>query len=375
MSVLHLFADMFTPQRRLIAEHAGLRAHAFRYPSGVAALEVQNAVGHLTWLPFQGQQVWDAVFHGRRLTMGSPFEQPLPTRDYLATYGAFLIHCGGTAMGNPGPDDDHPLHGELPNLPYDTAHLVLGDEDGRAFVDLTGSARDRLAFGHDFTARPRVRLREGSAEMTAEIAVENSGPLPLPFFYLAHINFQPVDGAVLLDALPDDRRDLILREPGLTEATPDPARAFHALLRTDPARHREIGPGPILPEMVATMALPAGPDGWTHVLQRHADGQGDAVSYRPADLPHAVRWMTRGGDMDALGLVLPATAPPDGRAAATRNGHTLTLPPGTVFRSEMRIAALLPPQTAAMAAHIALIRDEPARNEQANTKQDCDPDP
>ena len=28
-----------------------------------------------------------------------------PTQDYLATYGAFFIHCGATAMGNPGPHD------------------------------------------------------------------------------------------------------------------------------------------------------------------------------------------------------------------------------------------------------------------------------
>jgi len=364
MSVLHLFADMFTPQKRLIAEHAGLHAHAFRYPSGVAAIELHNTLGHVTWLPYQGQQVWDAVFHGRRLTMGSPFEEPLPTREYLATYGAFFIHCGGTAMGNPGPDDDHPLHGELPNLPYDSAQLVFGSEGGRAFVDLTGRARDRLAFGHDFTARPRVRLYEDSAVITAEVAVENSGPLPLPFAYLAHINFRPVDGAYLLDTLPDDRRDLVLRAATLTEATPDPVRARHDMLRTDPARHRRIEPGPILPEMVATMALPAGADGWTHVLQRHADGQGDAVSYRPAELPHAVRWMTRGGDMEALGLVLPATAMPDGRAAARRNGQIITLPPGAVFRSQMRIAALLPPETAAMSARIAQIRNKP----------ECDPD-
>jgi hypothetical protein len=363
MSILHLFPGMFTPQKKLVAEHGGMRAHAFCYPTGVAAIELQNAVGHVIWLPFQGQQIWDAVFHGRRLTMGSPFDQPLPTREYLATYGAFFIHCGGTAMGNPGPDDDHPPHGELPNLPFDTAQLVLGYDDGRAWVDLTGSGRDRLAFSHDFTARPRLRLHADSAEITAEIVVENSGPLPMPFAYLAHINFRPVDGADLHDALADDRRDLALREPGFTDMTPDSARALHALLRADPARHRRIEPGPILPELVATMALPAGTDGWTHALQLHADGLGDAVSYRPADLPYAVRWMSRGGDMEALGLVLPATALPDGRAAARRKGQMLTLPPGAIFRSELRISALRPPETEAMAARIALIRNG----------TDCDP--
>lgn len=358
MTILHLLPELFSQQKRLIAEHGGLKAYAFRYPSGVAAVELYNDLGHLIWLPFQGQQIWDATFHGRRLTMGSPFEQPLPVRDFLATYGAFFIHCGGTSLGNPAPDDDHPLHGELPNLPYDTAKLVMGQDAGVRFVDLTGSARDRRAYSHDFTVRPRLRLHESSAEIVANIAVENSGPLPLLFAYLAHINFRPINGAQLLDTLADDRHGLELRQPDLSETTPDDVRTYHTKLRTDPARHRSLEPGPVLPEMVATMTLPAGQDGWTHALHYHSDGQGDAVSFRPDELPYAVRWITRGGDLDALGLILPSTAPPDGRASARRNGQMISLPPGGLFRSKMRISALLAQEAEAMANRIAVIRNE-----------------
>lgn len=45
--------------------------------------------------------------------------------------GAFALHCGALAMGCPGPEDDHQLHGELPNAPYQQAWLQTGsDEDG-----------------------------------------------------------------------------------------------------------------------------------------------------------------------------------------------------------------------------------------------------
>ena len=42
--------------------------------------------------------------------------------------GAFMLHCGALAMGCPGEGDDHQLHGELPNAPYQRAWLH-GDED------------------------------------------------------------------------------------------------------------------------------------------------------------------------------------------------------------------------------------------------------
>ncbi|MGL4608618.1 MAG: DUF4432 family protein, partial [Trueperaceae bacterium] len=66
---------------------------------------MQNSRGELTLLPFQSQQIWTAIMHGRNLTMKSMFDEPKPTQVYLETYGAFLVHCGVTAMGVPGPDD------------------------------------------------------------------------------------------------------------------------------------------------------------------------------------------------------------------------------------------------------------------------------
>lgn len=354
---IELNERMFSEAETLLAACGALRVTAFRYRSGVAALRVENGVGTAILLPFQGQQIWDAEFLGRRLTMRSMFDEPQPTRDYLRTYGAFFIHCGGTSMGNPGPDDTHPLHGELPNLPYQGATLAFGKDTAGPYVELAGEGRDAEAFHHDFLARPRLRLREGETSFSAVVEVENRAGKPMPFLYLAHVNFRPADGGVLVDTVGDDRTDAAIRMPELDPEAADAVRAYHAAVSADPSSHRLLRAGvPVEPELVLTMTAGVGQDGWTHALHRHPDGTGDFVSYKPAELPYAVRWITRSEDQDALGLVLPATAPPDGLAAARRNGHLVWIEPGGSFRAEMTFGALDAKAADSLSNTIASIR-------------------
>ena len=337
MPVFELCEDMFTSARRLLARHGDIVVHAFRYPAGVAALEIENGAGRVVLLPFQGQQIWDAEFGGRRLTMQTWFDQPLPTRDYLSTYGAFFIHCGGTAMGNPGPEDDHPLHGELPNMPYERAQLVFGSGAQGDWVELTGLASERRAFSHSFEMRPRLRLVAGESAFDIRFEVENKAGSVLPFFYLGHINFRPVGGAVIADGLRDDRSEIVLRPPVLPPDAPEDVRAFHEAIAADPARHRHIGLNQrVEPEMVMTLRPPADMDGWAEARQIHADGSADFVRHRPDQLPFSVRWMTRGVDRQALGFSLPASAPPDGKKAGLANGQAILLAPGARFGAHLR---------------------------------------
>ena len=107
----------------------------FLYDSGVQGLRIENELGHIIALPYQGQQIWDCCFLGRNLTMKSMFTDPVPNVGYLQSYGAFLLHCGATAMGVPSKTDTHPLHGELPNAVYERAWLEIGeDEKGSIFL-------------------------------------------------------------------------------------------------------------------------------------------------------------------------------------------------------------------------------------------------
>ena len=354
---LELDSSLFGELEKRVAHSGKLVATAFRYKSGVAGLRVDNGAGTVILLPFQGQQVWDAVFLGRSLTMKSMFDEPQPTRDYLRTYGALFLHCGGTSMGNPGPTDTHPLHGELPNLPYTDAQLVFGEDEAGAYLDLTGTARDTQAFHHDFVSRPHVRIREGATSLDISVDVENRAGKPLPFLYLAHINFRPVDGATLIDTVRDDRNDAVVRQPKLAPDENEAVVAYHRAIAADPSSHRVLKAGvPVQPELVLTMKAAGAADGWTHALQRHPNGSGDFVSWRPDDLPYAVRWLTRGPDQDALGLVLPATAAPDGLAAATANRQIVWVAPGAAYRTSFRFGAVDPVTANGLEATIKSIR-------------------
>ncbi|MCC7320861.1 MAG: DUF4432 family protein [Rubellimicrobium sp.] len=345
---IELYPEMFAPGRRLLLSAGGIVVRAFRYPSGVAALEVDTGAAQFILLPFQGQQIWDAVAGGRRLTMRSVFDAPLPTRDFRRTYGGFFLHCGGTGMGHPGPEDSHAQHGEMPNMPFESASLIV-EGDG---VALAGLAHDREAFAHAYAFRPELRFSAGSARVVARVEVENQGGASMPFMYLGHVNFCPQDGARIVDSLPDDSA-MTVAAPGLTPTTSPgeeaQVRRWHDEVARDPVRHRIIAAGDrIEPEFVALLPLPAGPDGWTHAFQLLPDGSGDFVSYRPADLPLGVRWLTRARERQALGLVLPATAAPDGREAARRAGTLRHLAPGDVFRTEMHFGALTATEVAAL---------------------------
>lgn len=303
----------------------------FRYATGVAALEIRNAVGRIIILPFQGQQIWDAEFFGRRLTMMSLFPEPVATRDYRATNGAFFVHCGGTAMGNPAPDDNHPLHGELPNLPFDAATIRLGGDKGQEWVEVSGVAKETSADGHVFESRPSLRLAGTGSLVEVGVDMRNMGQLPMPFFYLAHVNFHPMDGASLHDRA---TAPIMVRPPRLSPDTPEGDRVWHRAVAEDFSHHSRIRAGDrVLPEFVATFAAQDDGDGWAEARQIHPGGHIDIVRQRPKELPYFVRWIVRGDHRQACGFALPGTAAPDGRSAALRNGQVITLEPGESFRT------------------------------------------
>src|SRR3972149_4584839 len=145
-ALVELRPQYFNLKEAVFIEHAGLTASIFSFPSRVCGLRLQNELGGLVLLPFQGQQVWSASFLGRDLTMRSMFNQPYPTRNFLETFGGFMQHCGATAMGGPGPGDTHPLHGELPNAPYSRAWLTASQDAQGSFLGLGGEYEYALAF-------------------------------------------------------------------------------------------------------------------------------------------------------------------------------------------------------------------------------------
>lgn len=69
------------------------------------------------------------------------------------------------------------------------------------------------------------------------------------------------------------------------------------------------------------------------------DIMADVLSHRPDQLDHAVRWMTRTGDQDALGLLLPATAEVDGYSAEKAKGNLKLIPAQGRFRCNHEFGA------------------------------------
>lgn len=351
---IHLHPAFFGEAEKPLVESGELHATVFLYPSGVQALRLSNSLGSIVVLPFQGQQIWDAQFFGRTLTMRSMFDQPYPTAEYLRTYGGFLVHCGVTAMGVPAAGDTHPLHGELPNARYQSAQLVLGKDELGVYLAVTGEYRHTVAFATNYLARPLVKLYAGSSRLAVSLTVQNLKQTPMELMYLAHANFRPVDHGRLVYSAPCTPQHVRVRSSIPSHVRPAPGyREFLAELAAHPEKHNVLAPGLAFdPEVVFFLDYLADGAGWAHSMQIHPDGAADFISHRPGQLDHGVRWISRTPDQDALGIILPATAEPEGYSAEKAKGNVKALPGGAEWRCDMQMGALAPAEARAMATAI-----------------------
>lgn len=353
---INLRPRIFSGTHRLLARYRNRTATTFRYSSGVPGIRLANRRGWIDMLPFRGQQIWDARFLDRSLTMGSMFTEPNRSSEYLRSYGAFLIHCGATAMGAPGEGDSHPLHGELPNAPYQSARLLIGADDDAPFIALTGDYQHTVAFADNYEARPTVELTSGSTQVRVQMRFRKLMRSPLELMYLTHINFRPVDGGKIVDSLPPSGTRVRNRiQPGPVDA--DTQRRMLARLAADPERHRRLSPEDRFdPEVVPLLDCRADSHRWAHAMQRHPDGTADFVSMHLEEFGHGIRWFSRNEDQQALGLLLPPTAEVDGYSAEKAKGNLKTVPAGAEMRFDLVCGALEQPTADKLSRTIAKSR-------------------
>ncbi len=347
-----LHPGLFGERERVLFEDGerGLAASAFRYDSGVCAVRLRNSQGELIVLPFQGQQIWRAHLRGRELTMRSPFDQPKPTQDLLSNFGAFLVHCGFTGMGAPGPEDTHPLHGELPNAIYTSATLEVGDDARGPYAGLDGAYQHAQLFGTNYIARPKLKFHANSALFNVRMQVDNLAATALPCMYLAHINFRPVDGARLEYSARYDAQHVRIRRtvPAHLNA-PSGYREMLQRLSLDPIAHHHISAqGRYEPEVVFSIDYRADATGHAHTLQILPDGSADYVRHRPDQLPKAMRWISRTDQQDALAMIEPATAEADGYRAERSKGNVKLLAGHASWRCSIDMGALSADETRAV---------------------------
>lgn len=349
-----LLPHFFTERERMFLKSGPLSASLFRFESDVSAVRLGNGVSELVMLPFQGQQIWSATFGGRDVTMKSMFDEPQPTMEYLRTYGGFLLHCGFTAMGVPTDEDDHLLHGELPNANYQQAWIMLGEDEGGTYIGLGGQYRYTVAFTYNYTAEPLVKLYEDAKEVHVSLSCHNLSRTSMEYMYLAHANFRPVDnGRIVYSANVSPQTVRVRRSiPGHVHPSPG-YLDFLNHLGEHPEDHHTLAPHLSFdPEIVFSIDYRADADGWAHTMQVHPDGSADYVRHRPQQLPVGVRWICRTSDQDALGLVLPATAEPEGKAAEKAKGYIQELPAAARWRCDYVLGTLDPQEVGAVEAKI-----------------------
>jgi hypothetical protein len=177
--------------------------------------------------------------------------------------------------------------------------------------------------------------------------VTNLKQTPMDYMYMAHVNFRPVDNGRLIYSAPSDADHVRVRRSIPSHVNPGPGFVdFLDTLAADPAQHEVLRPDLAFdPEVVFFIDYLADEGGWAHTLQQYPDGSADYIRHRPSQLDKGVRWICRTPDQDALGMVLPATAEPEGFSAERAKGNIKTLGAGETFRCEMKMGVL--DQTAA----------------------------
>jgi len=357
MSVrIELHKSVFTETEKPLCESGEFTVSAFRFESGVNALRIKNTRGEIVVLPHQGMQVWRASFDGRELTMRSMFDQPKNTRVYLETYGAFLLHCGITGLGAPGPTDSHPLHGELPNAPMNKAWFDIDEEHGH--VTVAAQYQHTVAFTTNYVATVSTTMSVGSALIDVTVEVDNLKRTPMDLMYLAHANFRPVDNGVLHYSANYTAQDVRVRKSIPSHVVPKPGyREFLEQLAVDPTPHHKLKSGlGFDPEVVFEIDLKAGVDGYAHALQKHPENFSDYISYKPKEAPVCMRWICRTPDQDGLGVAFPATSGVEGYTVEKGKDRVVQLAGGDTWQIAMRMGHLTAAETSDVINAIDQIR-------------------
>jgi len=317
---INLRKEFFGTSEFLLTENNGMKVSTFRYSTGVEAVKVENTRGYFIILPYQGQQVWRAHFDGIDLQMKTGMEEPVPNTTYLKTYGGFLLHCGICAIGSPAvPSDKHLQHGEIPNVEYQSAYIDVGCD----YVAVGGAYAYDESFVRNYTFRPECKLYKDDTVLKIHCELENRRHSPMEYMYLCHINFHPVDGAELdYSTAYDPAHVKVLTSPS---DAPELA-AYKAKLAADPALHHKVGEaGQIYdPEICFTVTYMGDENGRAYTVQDTGNGA-FYVSHPIETLPVGVRWISRTGNEDSMGMILPATSEAMGYTYAKETGQVKLL--------------------------------------------------
>ncbi len=299
---LNLQKNFFTETKKELISFGSFKIQAFRYSSGVEALEIENSKCSFIFTPFKGQQVWHLKVNGEEISMKSTVDEPTASSLYLKNYGGFIYHCGVISFG--APDGEHPHHGEIPNEIYNSAYISCGEDEDGKYILLGGELLHNTAFVRKYRFAPEIKLYENSSVFKINVTLENQRSYPLEYMYLCHINFRPFDEARIISTAKYDSENFTVYKSEGSKALTD----YMDAVEKNPAIMDTVGgEGQCYdPEICFGLRYNTDEDNRAYSLQYREDGA--CYVSHPADaLPYGIRWVSRTENEDAIGIVLPAT--------------------------------------------------------------------
>jgi len=326
MYIIPLNKAQFNHQETILIQSDGYKVSAFKYDSGVEALKIKNDKGYLTILPYMGQMIWDAKFLGEDLCMENMFSEPKPSNEIVATYGCFAFHSGMISNGCPSPEDNHPLHGEMPCAKMDKAWLEVDENQ----ITLKGEYEYVMGFGDHYLATPSVSIEKGASVFKIKMKVQNLASVSMPLQYMCHINTAYFPEAVMTQNIPDSAISLRESIPSHVKPTPE-WLDFNETLKLQSTPIKKLStPNMYDPEIVYFMDNLSKYVGKAEFQTTIANGKTLVTRFDTTEFNYATRWILHNGDQKVGAYVLPATCRPEGHLAAVKNGTLIELQPKEV---------------------------------------------
>lgn len=345
----NLQRSMFTAEKTSLLESLAGQVATFRYSSGVEALQVTTDRVDAIVLPYRGQQIWRLLVDGENVTMQTSFPEPVATDQFSETYGSFLLHCGLTGVGAPGPEDQHSHHGELPFAIMEDVSVAVVDVEGTAAIEVSGIYRYRKTHSFGYRTRIWTRFTAGESIVRTGIEVMNLRHEPLEFSYLCHVNWrfdQPLEIVEASDPASVDFHPAGSQSEETAQLLAKYQANPHLSSRVDPVQE-------IVPEYCAIVTHSPTIGHETEVMGMRADGSAFYVRYDLTQLPRSVRWITNTPDEQAAGISLPTTGHHLGRQRNQVDGLLVRLGAEEKYQTSVAFGVLSAEEAVAVRKRIA----------------------
>lgn len=347
---------LFSEKARTVVQSNGFSVTCFKYDTGVEAVEVKTDKVKYVLLPYQGLQIWRLFIDGEDMTMKSMFDVPEDTQNVFDySYGAFLIHCGLTSMGNPSEDDPHPMHGELPHAKYKDISIMLDSDDRGDYLEVSGSYVFKLSIDTAYSFCPSLRLYDDSKILEMNCHIENLRASMFNYMYMAHINWMPVNGARLVYSASLDSKHIEVFEGDFSDSpNAEKLKNYTEALMANPsiADVLDFNKQCYNPELCVCVHYIPDEKGWAHSMLLRPDGTACYVGFDTANLPNGLRWFSWTGDELSCGFALPTTGNHMGRAYAIEHGLRRSLNAGQSVDLNYRFGKLDSKDATAMTSTI-----------------------